>query len=182
MSATTGSVEPQTPGTLELDTSEFLTGYAMHDAGEQYIKQRLRWWGFQVEDFGIDKRHEADPDVNYGRPDLKVISSKDTESYLDVKTKSNGNEEWMGRLDSWKFEGYLESDRDDTEFYGGENSRVWMAFLLMDSETNTIRDEQCYPVRSTNQVKAEFQSGGQTVCELHPDEQRSWNEMIGAMQ
>ena len=169
MSATTTSNDGST---------DFLQSYSMHDVASEYAELRLSWYGMVVEAFGIDARHEDNPDGNYGRPDLKVTSQSGKEAYIEVKAKRN--DDWMGRCDEWKFENYLQGDTDDDEYDGSDDDEVWIMFLLIDDEndTQTIVREACYPVRSWNQITEVFTTGGQTVVGFYDDEERTWNDMI----
>lgn len=173
------SVTESTDTNGSIDGSDdFLQGYSMHDVAMEYAECRLSWYGMTVEAFGVDARHTDDPDTNYGRPDLLVQSPDGAASYIEVKAKSDAD--WMGVLDSWKFENYLDGDMDDEHYHGGDEESVWILFFQMDEANgvDVIRRESAYPVRSWNQIKEQFTVGGQTVCSFYDDEERLYEQMI----
>lgn len=68
------------------DTGNFRSNYKLHDLAERAGKNLLLQWGFDVKNFGEDKRYERVWENGADKPDV-IISYKNKKALLDWKGK-----------------------------------------------------------------------------------------------
>lgn len=167
---------------------EFLDNYNLHDVVESYLNYRLRWYGFDVRDYGVDERH-ADTVINSVRPDIKVVDDGEVVGYVDAKAKDIEYESWFGKMNERAFEGYLyghdgeSDDYDDEEQFAGAidgDVPVWIGMYVVDGES--IVRETYIPVRGYEQIKHTFTArhDGNRVVVFEESEYRDWSALVSS--
>lgn len=78
------------------DWNSLLQNYDKHDIGEAYFIECAEALGFDVVEWGIDRRHHDDHLVFDDKMDLRLWDEDDMVALVDVKTKSNSD--WMGKF------------------------------------------------------------------------------------
>lgn len=165
--------------------AEFIDNYSKHDIAEEYLTERLEWYGYDYNEYGIDNRHDG---VQYSsRPDLAVLHDGETVGFVDAKAKSVEYSDWYGKYNQRAFEDYLyggEITDDDPHPFPGANNvdvPVWVFMAVVDEECQCIRRECCIPVLSEDQVDRTFEAwDGNEVIVVKESEYCEWGEMMNS--
>lgn len=111
------------------DWNDLVSNYEKHDIGEAYFLGRAEERGFDVEEWGIDRRHDSGEDglVFDDKLDLKLHKSDELQAIVDIKTKSS--ESWMGCFNARHLVKYArQADEHDVPVF------VWMTIVDVDAE------------------------------------------------
>lgn len=99
----------KTPDQLDRpEGNDLQTNYEKHDVGHAEIVRRLEDQGYEIDDWGIDMRHDDGEDgiVYDDAMDFKVYKDGELVGLLDVKTKSGP--EYMGRFNERHYRHYCQ--------------------------------------------------------------------------
>jgi hypothetical protein len=88
--------------------NDLLSNYQHHDIAEELFLAKCRLNGLDVEQFGIDERHDdGDDGIIYDdKPDYKVYDGNELTGLVDVKSKTGPS--FMGRFNERHYLKYLD--------------------------------------------------------------------------
>lgn len=164
-------VEPVLPH----DKRTLKQNYSVTDIADEYCRERLEWYGFYPEQFGMDDRDNRDSPKYSSKPDLCVRDYDDeVVGFCEIKAKSVGHEDWFGRINQHMWYNYLNGEWDEPVF-------VFMS--VVDTDRQTICRECVIPVLEETEIDYSFNAqGGKRVLQFHAEWYRPWREMIVAFE
>jgi len=112
------------------DWNSLLNNYSKHDIGEAYFRGRAEEMGLDLEQWGIDKRHDDDGLIFDNKMDLKLYDEDDELAGIcDVKTKSSEN--WLGVFNARHLTHYAEHAEE-------HDVPVFVYMTMVDAEAEEV--------------------------------------------
>ncbi|AGF91222.1 hypothetical protein HAPG_00036 [Halorubrum phage GNf2] len=139
---------------IDSEWNSLLNNYTLHDVGEAYFRGRLDQLGLEVEQWGIDQRHNDEELIFDNKMDLRLWEPLDGQEYApseanqfdvgelettwelkgvaDVKTKSSSS--WMGKFNLRHLAHYAEHATN-------YDVPVFLMFTIVNREEEEVGDE-----------------------------------------
>jgi hypothetical protein len=124
----------KTPDDLQRpDGNSLVENYQKHDVGHAEIVERLESSGYDVVEWGIDRRDDDGEDgiIYDDKMDFKVFYGGELVALVDVKTK--GSPSYMGQFNRRHYTHYYQHAQDF-------DVPVFIAMFQVNYKTNTVYD------------------------------------------